>query len=758
MNGSGVDLPSASENNKSFVITGVVDPRTRQTLSVFQALSNGILDQIHGTYKNPKNGETMSIPEAIRKGLIFADFSENLTNGDGGLLNGFGTVTSRLNTKIFPVSGILDPRTGRTISVKEAMSAGIIDPKSGLFRNPVTREEMSIIEAVENGYVMADPALLSRDSQDNGAFSFVEFTDVAFNVSAVIDPSTGEEISLKRAIMDGIIDPTNSQYRNPHTGETISIADAIKQGLLKGHLVDPATSKSDDNTVMFKQLQVKKQTFTPGDPDTLDDVDSGAGKRSDPNQIMFEKIKRKSNSPLKAARDPVRDDWISLDDAYSKGLINFAKAEMTSPTGEVLPVDEAVAKGYLDVGTLKDMMQTYDESSLGKLISDGKFDPETGLVLDPSTGHSLSLQSAISQQVLDPNSVYFYDTASQKVMSLAEAIEKGRYDPSTGKYINPYTGEEMTLAEAEKCGLINTRFDPDEISDRVKMLSNLRRFMDTKLPCCTLPNADRPLSVDEVVKGGILDIPSGTFVDPATMEAMTLAEAIRGKRVVPATSLNLLGALGHLSLQEMFASGKVDPERCVFIDTNMNDLISVQTAIEKGMLDPKSVFLVDKTIDNIVSLDALQKSKKFDPQSGLIVDPVSGRGLTISAAIEQGIIRPDIIPEMYVDSSSTLKNLIDSNKVKPRATLFLAPNNHKMSIRDALANGFLTMNSKVKLDPETGNVILACDEATVQALVDVKEESDWLNTLETKLSSQRKPNERLHLLEQQREDTEVSYV
>ncbi|KAL5005910.1 hypothetical protein ScPMuIL_017068 [Solemya velum] len=753
VNSSGADVPSVREDSKSFVITGVVDPRTRQTLSVFQALSNGILDQIHGTYRNPKTGETMSIPEAIRKGLICADYSENLPNGDG-LSNGFGTMTSRLDTKIFPVSGILDPRTGRTITVKEAMNAGIIDPKSGVFRNPVTREEMSIIKAVQNGYVMADPALMSPSSQDNGAFSFVEFTDVAFSVSGVIDPSTGEEISLKRAMMDGIIDPTNSQYRNPHTGETISIADAIKQGLLKGQLVDPAFAKSDENTVVFKQLQVKKQTFSPGDPDVMDDVDSPAGKRLDPNQIMFEKVQRKSNSPLKAAKDSSKNDWISLEDAYAKGLLNFAKAEMTSPTGEVLPVEEAAAKGYLDLETLKDMMQTYDDSSLGRLISDGKFDPETGLVLDPSTGHTLSLQSAISQQVLDPHSVYFYDTASQKVMSLAEAIEKGRYDPSTGKYINPYTGEEMTLTEAEKCGLINTRFDPDQIADRVNMLSNLRRFMDTRLPCCTLPNADRPLSVDEVVKGGILDVPSGTFKDPATMESMTLAEAIRGNRIQPATSLNLLGALGHLSLQEMFASGKVDPERCVFIDTNRNDLISVQTAIEKGMLDPKSIFLVDKTIDNIVSLDALQESKKFDPQSGLVVDPVSGRGLTISAAIEQGIIRPDIIPEMYVDSSSTLKNLIDSNKVKPRSTLFVAPNNHKMSIRDALANGFLTMNSKVKLDPKTGNVILGSDEGTVRALVDVKEESDWLTAVETKLSAQKKPNERLPLLKKQQQETE----
>lgn len=208
------DLPECSEELQSFTITGVIDPRTKQRLTVFQAMAQGILDQANGTYTDPTTGKSMPIPEAIHRGLITVDTRENLPNGHSAD-DGFSPMRNTLETQIFPVAGVIDPRTGEWISVKEAVSLGILDPKSGKYKNIVTGEECDLLEAVKNGYLVVDPAVL-EDTEKKDCFTFVDFADVGFRVTGVVDPTTGDEIPLKRAMTDGVIDLVNSLYRNPH--------------------------------------------------------------------------------------------------------------------------------------------------------------------------------------------------------------------------------------------------------------------------------------------------------------------------------------------------------------------------------------------------------------------------------------------------------------------------------------------------------------------------------------------------------------
>lgn len=55
---------------KKWVITSVVDPRTKEKISFDDALIEMILDQENGKYCNPKTGAQMTIGEAIEKDLI----------------------------------------------------------------------------------------------------------------------------------------------------------------------------------------------------------------------------------------------------------------------------------------------------------------------------------------------------------------------------------------------------------------------------------------------------------------------------------------------------------------------------------------------------------------------------------------------------------------------------------------------------------------------------------------------------------------
>ena len=211
-----------SSTSKTFVISGVIDPKTGHKLSMAQALARGIINRDTGMYTNPDTGESISIAEAIARGLITVDYADKLTNGSL-LHNGDAAAAGMLNeleTKSYAISGVIDPRTGEMISVAEAVAAGMLDPVTGEFTNPVTGEKMSLLDAVRAGYLLADPSLLADlDPADDQSFTSVSFEEVKLKVAGVVDPRTGREISLQDAIEAGIIDPQQGTYRNPVTGE-----------------------------------------------------------------------------------------------------------------------------------------------------------------------------------------------------------------------------------------------------------------------------------------------------------------------------------------------------------------------------------------------------------------------------------------------------------------------------------------------------------------------------------------------------------
>ena len=48
----------------------------------------------------------------------------------------------------------------------------------------------------------------------------------------MVDPSTGEYISVEDAILKGIFDPTKGKYFNVKTGELLSIQEAVSRNLM----------------------------------------------------------------------------------------------------------------------------------------------------------------------------------------------------------------------------------------------------------------------------------------------------------------------------------------------------------------------------------------------------------------------------------------------------------------------------------------------------------------------------------------------
>ena len=533
----------------------------------------------------------------------------------------------------------------------------------------------------------------------------------------------------------------------------MSIEEAIKQGLIKTQPLKPSDPIDGDSVLTLPQLQVKRQKYVASDIDNIDSLDDMDGLRRNPNRAMYDKVRKYFDPNERTVVDPSDNTTISLDEAFEQDIIDFAKAELNSAMGEKFTLEQAAARNLIEPELLGEILQAYQEASLGRLIDSGKFDPETGLVTDPKSGHALSLQAAINQKLIDPNLIYLYDMPSQRLMSLATAIKEGRYNPSAGQYCNPTTGEIMPLSVAEKKGLVKLYIDPADMEKKARILERLHKLIDTTCPATKSPYGEGMLSIEESIKAGIIDLSSGMFHDPITQEVIPLTAAIKAQKIDPLASEALLGALDKLSLQTSMDDDKIDAMTGQFVQGKGLAPISIQQAMKRGLINLDNVFVVDKANDSIVSLGQLVECDRFDPMTGLIIDPNTGQALSLADAIARGVIDAGIQPERYIDSSVTLKELIDSGRVNPRTTDFEAPNNHRMSIRDALANGFLTMNSNVKMD--NGCVVLSSDEEIVRSLVDIKEKADWLNNVEVTLVSNQKPSQRPDRIHEQRKSVEV---
>jgi hypothetical protein len=195
----------------------------------------------------------------------------------------------------------------------------------------------------------------------------------------------------------------------------MSLEEAMRRGLVKGRPFDPTKDKDEGDVLTCQQLQIQQQRFKPPSAAELRTAAAAAGATQDPNDKLFDKIKDSIDVKNLGVIDPSTNQPISLEEAFHKGIINLAKGEFDTLDGEILPLQEATARGYIEPQVLEQILKTYQECSVGHLIDEGKFDPETGLVTDTETGQVLSLETAIENGVLDPETTFFFDMEAKKV-------------------------------------------------------------------------------------------------------------------------------------------------------------------------------------------------------------------------------------------------------------------------------------------------------------------------------------------------------
>ena len=188
-------------------------------LSLHDAITCGVYDASRGVFVDPFTNDVMTLSEAVASGAIDGSARE-----------------------------VVNPVSGQRLPVRTVLHSTLMDAERALFHDPKTRKSMTLTEAADKGYVIPIPTLtslyLNGDLDNEGRVTdrqggnrkwtlleAVETSLIDSDVSCVIDPQSGEHLSLTEALARGLIDE-NGCFVERKSGRKHSLLAAINSGRL----------------------------------------------------------------------------------------------------------------------------------------------------------------------------------------------------------------------------------------------------------------------------------------------------------------------------------------------------------------------------------------------------------------------------------------------------------------------------------------------------------------------------------------------
>ena len=212
----------------------IISSDTEHPLTLQEAIEATVIDGERGKFLDHHTGAVLTLKQARDVGLIFKEkFSPRNTvvinvedNSEKDRQQQFEDAFSsgilhRSNSQV------IDPDSVQGIPLRRATSMGLIDMKSGNFKNPQTGETMSLAIAVEKGYILSPKGLSLFSAVDQGLY--YELT------GQFIHPSTGATKCLDDLIVDRVIATSHPEIRDLTQENIVTLGDAIKKSIINSH-------------------------------------------------------------------------------------------------------------------------------------------------------------------------------------------------------------------------------------------------------------------------------------------------------------------------------------------------------------------------------------------------------------------------------------------------------------------------------------------------------------------------------------------
>jgi Plectin repeat len=524
-------------------VESVLNVVTKEWLSLEHALDCGLISRATGEYIDELSGRCVPLDVALESGGVKGklidvvrkkeevshcagneayDVQSMVFEGQQTAVQGRRITTSRIAAagslpSVISVRGVMDPATGREISVKEAVELGLLDPVTMQFIDQHTGEKIPLDRAIALGLIVADV-----DHQVSESVSQRTYT-----IGAVRDPATGELIHPSLAVARGLLDMARGVYVEPITGKVLSLAEAMEQGLIQAEALDVGgeTLTLSEKIAVTTAVQHGRMVFR-----------------------------------IKSVRDPSTGELLSPEEAVNRGLLDTSRGLYIDPiTGTTLQLHEAFEAGLIDADEIERQPESVVESFTA--AQDSKSFTIVAVV-DPRTNVQLTVSEAMDRHILDNACCIFTDPRNGQQMSVRNAIDKGfvivDYADSTPatsvsndvwsyrvkSVIDPQTGEEIPLADAVRHQIIdkaNGIFWNMKTNERIPIEEAVRQGLVVMEPVEAAllvrnPRTGKEFDPIEAERRGLLNKLQGVYIDPATGDKISLQEAI-GRGLISGTPL-----------------------------------------------------------------------------------------------------------------------------------------------------------------------------------------------------------------------------
>lgn len=767
-------------------LEGIINPYTGERLTIREAISERILDVRTGQVVVSPNGTQVSINEALKAGRIDSNIAEKLQNPCGIYENGRElTLLEAIQRGIYEAEqGFMDPSEKRlkvthSTTMNQAITDGRVDVNAGTYTLE-SGERIDIREAYKRGYLLEHTEVKLQTGAITLSDAIVQGL-IDDKTGWVVDRNSGNKYQIDAAVKCNVVEGNVREVVDPETDNKMTIIQALDKNLINPKLGKYILGHEKLSFLEAKrrQLIVKPKSLKEVVDDNLMDAEGLILSPKHQNKLTLLEAANRGVldlDSLKTILDLRSNDYITLNEAIQEGIITFNSKFKNSVTGEVLSMQEAVARGYI-ISIVKksifdvDGFQPPDKSehiSFNAANAKGFISKKNdgSLLVNKKTGKLLPFSEVVQTGEVKPE---VYENfirpigiiENHKELNLLEAVFRGYVDPKTGNLMEPSTGKIIYLNEAiaqhfitpEGAALLNSLLNLN-VSTRVT-----RTLVQRYVTVTSKDITQEIITYTEALRLGLINNEEQTYTDPVTKEVIPIVQAISEGKLAPdsesservLTQTQIVPRTKPFNDKSATTDFIANEKRC--FDKHIHQLPDegwiLSDAINKKIYDPVHGLFVIEGTDRQVSFGECVDLKLINPNNIYVIDPrtktklpvtkaldkkildstghyVTPEGkITMKEAIDRGLIQID--EPMQVDQSSQNISTVEVVKVDPNiiydpSTLNVTflDGNQSLDLVTAITENKISPDKVTIRDPKT-NEVIPIKKAVERKIVDLQQ-------------------------------------
>jgi hypothetical protein len=510
----------------------------------------------------------------------------------------------------------------QSLSLEEALVQNVVDGDKGSILNPQTGEKVTINKALQLGLIDSDnKSFVYPLGRSLSLPSIIEKGLFNPKERRIIHPETGELLSLELAISCDIVDK-HSKLIEPKTRKSITLEDALKRGIVDAVNCDITTASERKMSL----VEAVKTNYI-----------------SLPSSMTLPSVSR--------TESPIPQIALTYRAALQSGLINTDTSEFIHPiTKESMTINKAIEKGFI-LDILK-----YNDSTL---IT------ETPTLLNQNQTIATEVPSKpLSTQIVETS---LKSTISKKIPKKDKTLDEGESlkkeesnDITKKKYVSDVDKE--STEEESLVFSIDSRTQ-SQVSTKQLVKTTLETVITSKGEV-TLRASSALQSMADAMKSGELNLATGTYTVPTTGESISISEALRRNILKSQEISSEKESGGHKYTISGAFNWLYVKDSDKFKEPETGKLVSFDELVKKGYIDMDAV-IYDAVEGNTKTTRQAIEEGKIDSKTGNLIDTRTKKKISITDATKLGIMAVIGAPIIAGKSvSDAVVQAFDSSKSK----------------------------------------------------------------------------------------------